>query len=88
MTMANEINATNIEAIDKLETETENIDPIDDVLAKAAKAYVKTAYKEQYEVECSGPVMSQDKWNGYDLLDAFKAGAKWANEILTNKVIE
>ena len=87
--MANEINATNInEAIDKLEAETENIDPIDDVLAKAAKVYVKTAYKEQYEVECSGTVMSQDKWNGYDLLDAFKAGAKWADEIFTNKVIE
>ena len=86
--MANEINATNIEAIDKLEAVAENIDSIDDVLVKAAKAYVNTAYKEQYEVECSGPVMSQDKWNGYDLLDAFKAGAKWANEILTNKVVE
>ena len=78
--MANEINATNIEAIDKLEAEAENIDPIDDVLAKAAKAYVNTAYKEQYEVECSSLVMSQDKWNGYDLLDAFKAGVKWVRE--------
>lgn len=76
--MANEINATNInEAIDKLEAEAENIEPIDDVLAKAAKAYVKTAYKEQYEIECLGLVMSEDKWNGYDLLDAFKAGAEW-----------
>lgn len=75
--MANEINATNIEAIDKLEAVAENIDPIDDVLAKAAKVYVKTAYKEQYEVEYLGLVMSEDKWNGYDLLDAFKAGAHW-----------
>ena len=79
--MANEINATNInEAIDKLEAEAENIKPIDNVLAKAAKAYVKTAYKEQYEIECLGLVMSQDKWNGYDLLDAFKEGAKWQNK--------
>lgn len=50
---------------------------INDEFAKAAESYVKTAYKEQYEIECLGLVMSQDKWNGYDLLDAFKAGAQW-----------
>jgi len=47
---------------------------------EAAEAYVKTAYKEQYEVERLGLVMSQDKWNGYDLLDAFKAGVEWARQ--------
>ena len=76
--MANEINATNInEAIDKLEAEAGNIETIDDVLAKTAKAYVKTEYKEQYKIERLGLVMSEDKWNGYDMLDAFKAGAHW-----------
>lgn len=80
-------NASNInKTIDELEKYADAIEPIDETLVKAAKAYVKKAFNEQYEIMCSGDVMAEEKWNGYDLLDAFKTGAEWyRSQMKSNK---